>query len=410
MRRAPNFASAILGTWVAAKLGLASADPVSTSRRDTGVASSILSSAREQVKPKDAEEFVFKDIDALLLPGEGTMLLGTSSSGKTTLMRTIQDVIGGTAKNRLKGSISMGKLHIPAAEAATTVKDKNYGRMTAFVDQGDLSLTPIMTVEETIRFARLCAEGKHDFIDESILEFLKLLGLDHVKDTVVGNSDIRGVSSGQKRRVKVLEMAVGADVTCLLIDEPPNGLDAASALSLCQVLGTSLRTSRTTAMVSLLQPSTEVFDQFQRLDSFAVLPYFENTLGLIKPNEMNVPEFLLRCIYAPQEFQEGEVPKIPLVSAEDFAKAFQQSHAGKDLEEEIKAIKENVAASDGMTLPELNEWAISTVQQILLLASRGWQLVMHNPLSIMRIILAVFLEPSLEPCFSIQVTMLKAHL
>ncbi|CAB9520210.1 transporter G family member [Seminavis robusta] len=200
MRRAPNFASAILGTWVAAKLGLASPDLVSTSRRDTGVASSILSSAREQVKPKDAEEFVFKDIDALLLPGEGTMLLGASSSGKTTLMRTIQDVIGGTAKNRLKGSISMGKLHIPAAEAATTVKDKNYGRMTAFVDQGDINLTPIMTVEETIRFARLCAEGKHDFIDESILEFLKLLGLDHVKDTVVGNSDIRGVSGGQKRR------------------------------------------------------------------------------------------------------------------------------------------------------------------------------------------------------------------
>jgi len=47
-----------------------------------------------------------------------------------------------------------------------------------------------------------------------------LVGLDHVRKTVVGNADIRGVSGGQKRRVKVLEMAAGASVVVLFLDEP----------------------------------------------------------------------------------------------------------------------------------------------------------------------------------------------
>ena len=80
----------------------------------------------------------------------------------------------------------------------------NLKRTVAYVDQSDLTLTPILTVEETVRFARSCAEELDPKkLEESMEAIFKLAGLDHVRGTVVGNADIRGVSGGQKRRVKV---------------------------------------------------------------------------------------------------------------------------------------------------------------------------------------------------------------
>ncbi len=86
----------------------------------------------------------------------------------------------------------------------------NLKRTVAYVDQSDLTLTPILTVEETVRFARSCAEELDPYVLEGSMDAIfKLTGLDPVRRTVVGNADIRGVSGGQKRRVKMLEMAVG---------------------------------------------------------------------------------------------------------------------------------------------------------------------------------------------------------
>jgi len=54
---------------------------------------------------------------------------------------------------------------------------------------------------------------------------LKVLGVDHVRDTVVGNAAIRGVSGGQRRRVQIAEILMGkARVICG--DEVTTGLDA----------------------------------------------------------------------------------------------------------------------------------------------------------------------------------------
>jgi len=79
-------------------------------------------------------------------------------------------------------------------------------------------------VDETVRFARSCTEELDpQVLEESLSANFRLAGLDHVRETVVGNADIRGVSGGQKRRVKLLEMAVGTDVTCMFLDEITNG-------------------------------------------------------------------------------------------------------------------------------------------------------------------------------------------
>lgn len=208
LETAPNFMTALLGRWLATRLGLGT--PLPNIRT---------SSANNMVQQRD---YVLKNINALLLPGEGTLLLGPSGSGKSTLLKTIGKAVeqGGTDSIRV-GTLEPGRQTFP--------------RSAAFADQGDLSLTPILTVAETIQFARACAEGYDYATDESLQVLLRLVGLDHVQNTVVGNSDIRGVSGGQKRRVKVLEQAAGDAVVCMLMDEITNGLDAASALQVCQV-------------------------------------------------------------------------------------------------------------------------------------------------------------------------------
>ena len=74
-----------------------------------------------------------------------------------------------------------------------------------------------------------------------------------------------GLSGGQKRRVKCLEMAVGNAAWLTLLDEITNGLDSASALQICQVVKVVTQVFQTHAMTSLLQPSQAVFDTFDSL-------------------------------------------------------------------------------------------------------------------------------------------------
>ena len=183
LKTAPNFASAILGRWLAEKLGLSNSPKEMQPDADYDEGTNTFTSSTSHV---------FQNVNAILHPGEGTLLLGPSSSGKTTFMRTLSDILSGTPNKNAEGTVLLG----PTRWDPTTC-NSNLKRTVAFCDQSDLTLTPILTVEETVEFARSCAEN----IDEKVLEesmdaIFKLAGLDHVTKTVVGNADVRGVSGG----------------------------------------------------------------------------------------------------------------------------------------------------------------------------------------------------------------------
>lgn len=93
----------------------------------------------------------------------------------------------------------------------------------AYIDQLDQH-APRLTVDETFEFAYQCSTGGK-FVRqkvppdvEEVMEradkehlatrlTLATLGLTEVKDTYVGDGDIRGVSGGQRRRVTVGEVS-----------------------------------------------------------------------------------------------------------------------------------------------------------------------------------------------------------
>ncbi|KAL8547334.1 hypothetical protein ACS0TY_006890 [Phlomoides rotata] len=62
------------------------------------------------------------------------------------------------------------------------------------------------------------------------------LSLSKCENTITGNSFVRGVSGGEKKRVSIAhEMLV--DPSVLILDEPTSGLDATAAFRLVATLG-----------------------------------------------------------------------------------------------------------------------------------------------------------------------------
>ena len=239
-----------------------------------------------------------------------------------------------------------------------------------------------------------------------ILSWTSTHRLDHVTQSIVGNADIRGVSGGQKRRVKLLEMAVGSDVNVMFLDEITNGLDAASALRICKVIRAALEVQKISAITCLLQPSNEVFMTFHRLILLTsdgqvaysgktedACKYFEDHLGLKRPESMNMPEYLLRCACSPIDLygdtEDGSVPK-SISSSTDLAETFINSPYCnlQELENPDQETMESAYAADG-DVPDLKDFAQPTSRQIQLLVGRGWKLVKRDPSSLMRLVSAV---------------------
>ncbi|CAN1304882.1 Putative white-brown complex homolog protein 30 [Linum perenne] len=65
---------------------------------------------------------------------------------------------------------------------------------------------------------------------------IESLGLEAVRDSLVGTIEKRGISGGQRKRVNVgIEMVM--EPSLLILDEPTTGLDSSSSQLLLKALG-----------------------------------------------------------------------------------------------------------------------------------------------------------------------------
>lgn len=89
------------------------------------------------------------------------------------------------------------------------------------------------------------------------------LGLEKCQDTVIGNTFLRGVSGGERKRVSIgHEMLV--DPSLLLLDEPTSGLDSTTALRIVKTLQ-DLAKSGKTIVSTIHQPSSTAYHMFNKL-------------------------------------------------------------------------------------------------------------------------------------------------
>jgi ABC-type multidrug transport system ATPase subunit len=248
----------------------------------------------------------------------------------------------------------------------------------SFVGQLDFH-APRLTVQETFEFAFNCKSGgthvpaeviKSDECRQLVQKFdeenyrinlsMQILGLSGVADTFVGNSEIRGVSGGQRRRVTTGEMSQASILPVMCMDEISTGLDAASTFDIISIIAQHTRLDRATRIISLLQPSPEtvsLFDEVILLGEGHVIyagpvtmveDYFAS-LGYRACDQCDVADFL-QVLSTPDGaslYIDDDSP----YTMEGFAQAFRDSEEFQDIQ-------------DRQTMPWENEWNMTKSEHL----------------------------------------------
>ncbi|XP_043703595.1 ABC transporter G family member 25-like [Telopea speciosissima] len=195
------------------------------------------------------ERTILNGITGMVSPGEILAILGPSGSGKSTLLNALA-----------------GRVHGPGFTGTVLdngqKRNKSVQRRTGYVTQDDV-LYPHLTVRETLVFCSLLRLPDSLSKNEKIRvaqSVITELGLCKCENTIIGNSFIRGVSGGERKRVSIgHEMLLNPSL--LLLDEPTSGLDSTGAHRLVSALE-SLAQKGKTIVTSMHQPSSRVYQMF----------------------------------------------------------------------------------------------------------------------------------------------------
>jgi len=180
-------------------------------------------------------------------------LMGPSGGGKTTFMNAL---LGRASYANVTGSIKVNGTENGFAKARN---------MMGFVPQDDI-LHETLTVFQNLLFQahlRLPSDVDTEKKNKHVEEVIKVLGIEHIQDNVVGSPESRGISGGQKKRVNI-GMELAAMPAVVFMDEPTSGLDGAATLELAMCL-VDLQKAGLTICCVIHQPRVSVFKAFSHL-------------------------------------------------------------------------------------------------------------------------------------------------
>ncbi|KAG9235635.1 ABC-2 type transporter-domain-containing protein [Amylocarpus encephaloides] len=301
-----------------------------------------------QFGSKGEKRNLINDFSGVVRDGEMLLVLGRPGSGCSTFLKAISNKREGFAD--IKGEVSYGG--IPAEEQA-----KNYRGEVNYNEEDDQHL-PTLTVDQTLHFSLLNKTRKHEKGDIPIITgaLLKMFGITHTRNTLVGDAFIRGISGGERKRVSIAE-TLATKSTVVAWDNSTRGLDASTALDYANSLRVMTDISGRTTLVTLYQAGEGIYklmDKVLVIDEGRMVyqgpaneakQYFQD-LGYHCPDRMTTADFLTACTDPIerrfQENFEGPIPKGPV----ELEKAFRESESYQNVLRDTESYEKTLADTD----------------------------------------------------------------
>ncbi|KAK4751274.1 hypothetical protein SAY87_004756 [Trapa incisa] len=328
----------------------------------------------------EAEKVILKKVTGMVRAGELLAMLGPSGSGKTTLLTAL----GGRLSGKVEGSITYNGQ--PFSNALK--------RNTGFVTQDDV-LYHHLTVTETLAFTALLRLPNIFSKEEKMAHaeaVIAQLGLVKCKDSIIGNSLVRGISGGERKRVSIRqEMLINPSL--LFLDEPTSGLDSTSAQRIVSTLWELAKGGRTVIM-TIHQPSSRLFYMFHKVfllsegsplyfgDGASVMDYF-SSVGYSPSVVMNPSDFLLDIANGISEDCSSESQ--PQQVKRDLVMAYNR-HIEEKLKLEMQGVNEDTNPPRSNKEDEqFARWPTTWGQQFVVLFKRGIKERKHESFDVLRI-------------------------
>ncbi|XP_012611866.1 ATP-binding cassette sub-family G member 5 [Microcebus murinus] len=254
---------------------------------------------------KQQNRQILKDISLYVESGQIMCILGSSGSGKTTLL----DAMAG--RLRRTGTF-LGEVYVNGQQLCR----EQFQDCFSYVQQSDTLLSNL-TVRETLRYTALLAiRGSPSFFQTKVEAVMAELSLSHVADRLIGNYNLGGISSGERRRVSIAAQLL-QDPKVMLFDEPTTGLDCMTANQIVVLLAELAHKNRI-VVLTIHQPRSELFQLFDKIAimSFGELVFcgtpvemldFFNDCGYPCPEHSNPFDFFMDLTSVDTQSKEREI-------------------------------------------------------------------------------------------------------
>ncbi|OJA14947.1 hypothetical protein AZE42_03704 [Rhizopogon vesiculosus] len=205
---------------------------------------------------------ILSGFEGVVMPGEMLLVLGRPGSGCSTFLKVL-------ANQRAEYHAIEGEVCYDSFTPEDI--EKQYRGDVIYCPEDDVHF-PTLTVEQTLSFAIKTRTPHTRFTDQSREEFnrdvvdilIRIFGLHHARNTVVGNAAIRGISGGEKKRVSIAE-ALSCRSLIGSWDNSTRGLDSSTALEFIQALRIGTDIGRLATIVSLYQAGEQLYNLFDKV-------------------------------------------------------------------------------------------------------------------------------------------------
>ena len=343
---------------------------------------------------------ILKSMDAIMRPGEVTVVLGRPGSGCSTLLKTIASRTYGF-KVGTESRISYDGL------TPEDIKTRFRGDVM-YSAETDVHF-PHLTVGSTLEFAaKLRTPQNRGNVDRETYAkhmasvYMATYGLLHTKNTSVGDDFVRGVSGGERKRVSIAEVSLsGSNIQCW--DNATRGLDSATALEFIRALKSSATILDATPLIAIYQCSQDAYDLFDNVvvlyegyqifygKATAAKEYFVN-MGWECPKRQTTADFLTSLTNPAERVpRPGFENKVPY-TAKEFEEYWKNSPQYRNLVEEIEEYfskadnndygeeyHQSHVARQSDHLPPTSPYTVSFFMQVRYIMGRNIMRTKRNP-------------------------------